>query len=292
MIIQYFYREFIVMAFLTIGVSIEMIAGDFDLSFAAQVAASTVLGAFCLSRGMGLFAALLLMCIFHMLLGALKGFMMVKFCVPPIIMTLALQKVLAGLSAGLTGESSIMFHSDCQFYNNYLFKLGNAAVFLLLLSITTLLLNRSYYGRYCRMIGENMELAKESGLNCTGIAVLIHCFSSLFFFIAAVILLLETSSGSTYLGTNYLYKVLAAACIGGIGFGTGEGKVSGMIRGNLWLVLITFLLLRTGRSNQFETIIEGILIVLSLSLQKWRKTTENTPTKSEMSRIEKRPFWR
>lgn len=267
---RYFFRQFLIMAFLTIGVSIQMIAGNFDLSFAAQVSASTVLGAFCIRRGMPVMAALSAMLLFHMLLGALKGVLMVKLRIPPILMTLALQMILSGLLAGITGENSILFQSG-QFYRNYLFEGGAVGVFLVLVITAYLLLNHSYYGRYCRMIGENLELAEESGLNCTLIAVLVHCFGSLFFLAAAVIMMLETSSGSSYLGSNYLYKALAAACIGGIGLRTGKGTISGMLVGNAVVVLAVFALTGTGELNKLETIMEGIIIVVFLALQEREK---------------------
>lgn len=285
---QYFFRQLIMITFLTIGVSIQMIAGDFDLSFAAQISASTILGAFCISRSVPVGAALLVMLLFHMLLGALKGFLMIRLRIPTIIMTLALQVILTGLMAGITGENSILFKGG-RFYRSHIFGWIIIGIFLILTAATFLLLNHSYYGRYCRMLGENLELAEESGLNCTAIAILIHCFSSLFFFVGAAVIMLETSSGSSYLGSNYLYKVLAAAFIGGIGLYTGEGKVSGMIFGSTVVVLVVFVLTSYGRLNKLETMIEGAAIVISIYLQRKQKRTENHPTKSEKSLIENSP---
>ncbi len=260
----FFAEQFLIMSFMTVGVSIEMLCGNFDLSFAAQIASSTVLAAYFLSKGSPLWAACLLIFVFHALAGALKGFLIAKIHIPAIIMTLALRIIFTDLFAGLTGGNSILFKSETRYYHHFMFEIVIWTTFAVLLIGAFIFLEKTYYGRYCRMLGEDMDLMERSGLNCTAVLIVIHVLASLFFAVPAIIMLLWTSSGSTAMGTNYLYKVLAAACLGGVSYRSGRGKLSGMLAGSVSIIFIVFLLTSSGYLSRLEGIIEGFIILFAV----------------------------
>ncbi len=266
----FFAKQFVLMAFMTIGVSIEMLCGDFDLSFAAQIAASTVLAAYFLRQGGSLWLAIILVIGFHALAGVWKGFLMAKIRIPSIIMTLALQVIFTNLFAVLTEGNSIMFNLGKNYYSDLHFKVIIYLILFLMLTTAIIFMNHTYYGRYCRMIGEDMDLTERSGLNHVAILIIIHVLASLFFSIPAVIMMLQTSSGSTTLGTNYLYKVLAAACLGGIGYQNGKGKISGMLMGTITMILLMLLLTGSGYLSRWESIIEGVIILSAVLTKRYK----------------------
>ena len=72
-----------------------------------------------------------------------------------------------------------------------------------------------------------------------------------------------TSSGSSLNGSHYLYPVIAAACMGGISFLNGRGRVSGAWIGTLTIVLFTQIIVMLGIQSSFETILEGLIIIIS-----------------------------
>ncbi len=267
----FFAEQFLLMAIMTIGVSIEMLCGNFDLSFAAQIAASTVLAAYLLEKGGPFWFACILVIEFHALAGILKGFLIARIRIPAIIVTLALQIIFTNLFAAITGGNSVIFNLGKSYYNDFHFKLIIWGLFIIVLIVAAVFLNHTYYGRYCRMIGEDMNLTERSGLNCEAILMIIHVLASLFFSIPAIIMLLQTSSGSTAMGTNYLYKILAAACLGGVGYQNGRGKLSGMLAGTVSIILIIFFLTGSGRLSRWENIIEGTIILFAVLIKRYKK---------------------
>ena len=98
-------------------------------------------------------------------------------------------------------------------------------------------------------------------------------------------MLLQTQCGSAQLGGNYLFKGIAAVCLGGVGLNNGRGKISNMIIGTVSIILIIFMLTSMGALYRFETIIEGIIIVLALYAGKFKRT-ENTLPSSDSNPIE------
>ena len=82
-------RQLLTMIFMTFGLMIQMISGVLDLSFAAEISASTCIGACLLRTGMPLAPAMAAVLVCHLGLGALKGFLVASLRVNPVIITLA-----------------------------------------------------------------------------------------------------------------------------------------------------------------------------------------------------------
>lgn len=135
-------------------------------------------------------------------------------------------------------------------------------------AVAFLFLEHTYYGKYCRMLGENLKLAEESGVACLKISMLIHLSASVFLSLSSVLLMLQTGSGGSSLGENYLYRVLTAVFLGDIGLRTGKGKVAGMVIGTVAMVLLNAILTEYGYLNKWEMILEGLAILVVLLAKK------------------------
>ncbi|HIU75902.1 MAG TPA: ABC transporter permease [Candidatus Pelethocola excrementipullorum] len=265
-------RQITYLTFLTIGASIEMMSGDFDLAFAAQISASTVTAAYLITLGVPIWAACGAIVVLNALLGCLKGILLTRYRMPSIIVTLALQVILLNLFSGIFPEDKINFLKIYRYFGSGVMEYVFGGLLILSVLGVFFFLNYTYYGKYCRMLGENMVLAEKSGLNIQAVSMIIHMASSLFFSIPAIGIMLYTGSGNSYMGANYLYKVLAAVCLGGIGYRNGKGKVSGMVIGAVTMVVLLMMLTSGGYLKRFEIIIEGIIILFFLGTGKKVKT--------------------
>lgn len=103
-------RQLLTMIFMTFGLMIQMISGVLDLSFAAEISASTCIGACLLRTGMPLAPAMAAVLVCHLGLGALKGFLVASLRVNPVIITLALQIIVSNLSGLFTGDHMVIFN--------------------------------------------------------------------------------------------------------------------------------------------------------------------------------------
>ena len=258
-------RQLLTMIFMTFGLMIQMISGVLDLSFAAEISASTCIGACLLRTGMPLAPAMAAVLVCHLGLGALKGFLVASLRVNPVIITLALQIIVSNLSGLFTGDHMVIFNRK-DVYASHAFWLSLFVLAVVSSLFLCFFLKRTYYGKYLRMLGENPAAVRESGLNHTAIRMIISMAASVFYGIAAMILLFFTSSGSSSNGSHYLYPVIAAACMGGISFLNGRGKVFGAWLGTLSAVMFMHIIVILGIQSSFETILEGLIIIISILL--------------------------
>lgn len=114
-------------------------------------------------------------------------------------------------------------------------------------------------GEAARMIGIDVDRIKRKAFICSG-------------FIAALSgVLLASSSGSATLSAGNVYETYAIAmcAIGGVKLTGGEGKFSGTFFGILIYFIINtlFTYLPTGISVQWQSIIMGGLVLISVSVQ-------------------------
>lgn len=275
--ISFFIRQISLITLLTLGVSLEMIGGVMDLAFAAQLSVSAFLGIHLIMSGFPVWAGCAGIFLFNFLMGALKALFYVKLRVPPIIYTLALQVILANSIAGITDNKSIVLRGLQESYQGN-FCTGMELIVTIFLTVCAFLfLERTYYGKYCRMLGENLHLAKESGVKCLGISVAVHLFASLFFSVPAVFLMMRTGSSNSSLGATYLYQILPAVFLGGVLPNTGRGRIGGMLCGALTVTFAITFLTGSGHLYRWENILEGSVMLLVLAANALGKTRKSSP---------------
>lgn len=268
--LSFFIRQISLITLLTVGVSLEMIGGVMDLAFAAQLSASALVGISLIAGGCPVWLGCLGIFIFNFLLGIAKAVFFVKLRVPSIIFTLAMQVILFNFLMAMVDYTGIVLPELRESYRGSIYtgvELLTAVVFVI---CAFFFLEKTYYGKYSRMLGENLQLAQENGVKCFGISAVVHLFSSLFFSISAVFLMLRTGSSNSSLGITYLYQILTAVFLGGVLPNTGKGRIFGMLFGALAVTLGVTFLTWSGYLYRFENILEGsiILAVLAFGVRK------------------------
>lgn len=285
--LPFFIRQISLITLLTMGASLEMIGGVMDLAFAAQLSASAFIGISLIAGGYPVWVGCLSVFVFNFLLGLLKAAFFVKLRIPPIIFTLAMQVILFNFMTVITDNTSVVLQELQETFRGAGYSMAELVVTMLGVAGGFLFLEKTYYGKSCRMLGENLLLAQENGVKCFAISVVVHLFAALFFSTASVFLMLRTGSSNNSLGATYLYQILTAVFLGGVFPNTGKGRIRGMMFGALIVTLAVTFLTGSGYLYQMENILEGstILIVLAFGV---RKRTENSPPNSENPLIEGR----
>lgn len=274
---SFFIRQISLIMLLTAGVSLEMIGGVVDLAFAAQLSASAFLGIGLLSCGFPVWAGCIGIFLFNALVGVLKAVFFVKWKVPSVIFTLAMQVILSNFLAGITDNKGIVLRELREIRQKNMWTVIELVMAILCIFCAFAFLERTYYGKYCRMLGEDLQLAQENGVKCFGISVAVHLFASLFFSISAVFLMMRTGSSNSSLGATYLYQILTAVFLGGVLPNTGKGRVFGMVAGSLAVTLVVTFLTGKGLLYRWENILEGSVILLVIAFGVNKKSRKSSP---------------
>ncbi len=270
---------------ITIGVTLLMIAGEFDLSVGAIMAVGAFLYGGQTMNGTNPILAVLLALLVSGLLGAFNGLILIRTGIPSFIVTLGTQFIYRGAlwvySTGImlqtieqvpiydvfNGRLDIVADAikDANFRTSLLWLLGAVILFQYLLT-------RTQYGNHVFAIGGNPGAAKAQGVNVNRTKVLSFIMSGLLAGFAGVLLFSQYKTAKIATGAGEELKAIAAAVVGGTLLTGGSGTIVGALIG---VMLIS--MLRTGiilldlpfiPADNFEAVV-GVTIVLAAIFNHW-----------------------
>jgi D-xylose transport system permease protein len=135
------------------------------------------------------------------------------------------------------------------------------------LTLWTLLLGRTKFGRYIYAIGGNPEAARRAGVNLAGIRTLAFMLASFTAGIAGIVYASRLRSVSTSLdgGTLVLYAV-AAAVIGGTSLFGGRGKAIHAVLGGLVIAAIDNGMGLQGYSAAAKYVVTALVLLAAVTI--------------------------
>jgi len=256
-------------AIITIGMSCVLIAGGIDLSVGAQLAFVGVVSAtLCTSMNVPPLLACLIGVILATVVGIINGLFISYTHVPPLIATLATQRILNGLSYIISGGRPIYgLDEKIQFIGQGYVGAIPFPVILMVVCIILgfILLNKTYMGRSFYVIGSNEEVGRLSGLKTKLVSTVAYGICGFLSGIGAIIMMSRINSGSPTVGNGYEMDVLTAAVLGGVSVSGGEGGLFGAIVGALIIGVLSNGLIILNVSEYYQMVIKGIVLALAVT---------------------------
>ena len=251
-----------------VGIALIMLSGGIDLSVGYQMSLiGVVLGSLLTQSSLPLPLILLIGVVMGCMMSLLNGILFVKMGVFPFVITLATQYVFYGLSYSFSGS---------QTYTNFpaAFKvIGQGAVgpiplpiiiMAVIVIIGSIILNRTYFGRYIYGLGSNAEAVKLAGVQANTIRLSVYALAGLFTAIGTIVYISRTGSSSSTMGPGTEFTLIAGALLGGIKMGGGGGKMSSMVVGVLILTLIQNGMQMMQMDTFQQYVVKGIVLVIAI----------------------------
>jgi ribose transport system permease protein len=133
------------------------------------------------------------------------------------------------------------------------------------------LLNQTPFGRHVLSVGSNRDAAYLSGVRVDGIKLWVYVISGLCSAMAGIMLAARLSSVPPDLGQGYELSAIAAVVIGGTSLFGGRGTLFGSVIGALMIAMITNGLILLNVNPFYQFVINGVLIVIAVSLNRARQ---------------------
>lgn len=268
----------------TIGVTLLMISGEFDLSVGSLMAIGGYLFGQQAAKGTPL-PGLLLALLIPALLGALNGLILISTRIPSFIVTLGTGSIFRGAAWILSGGALLQLTEELPIYEvlngrlepiNQLFEGANFRTSLLwllgLLLLVQYLLVRTRYGNHIFAAGGNQAAAASQGVNVTRVKLTSFIITGALSGFSGVLLFSQFKTVRVATGAGTELSAIAAAVVGGALLRGGSGSIWGALVG---VVLISTL--RTGvilldipfiPADNFEAVV-GVAIIGAVILNDW-----------------------
>ncbi len=263
-------------ALVAIGVTILMIAGEFDISVGSVFALAPMVMAVSMGAGVPFAPAVLLGLAAAAVVGYLNGSITLRFAIPSFITTLGMLFVARSLTVVISGGFPPVLPSDIP---SWIFTLyvglirlsmfwfaGIAIALAAILSLTN-------FGNWIKSTGGQIEAAAAMGIPTDAVKMFCFVLSAVLAGFAGIIQVLRLGSPLPSLGEGLELQAIAAAVIGGTSLYGGVGTVLGAIVGALLIrVIDNGLVLSHVDANWFKFAI-GSLLILAVVANAWLRRT-------------------
>jgi simple sugar transport system permease protein len=251
----------------SIGVTLLMIGGHFDLSVGAVLGLSSYV-AVVLMRDYAtppILAAPAAIAV-GAALGGVNGVLVVRFRIHSFVVTLGTMLVWRGVLIALTGGfpmtvtippgfKDIMSGPLLDGFRMSMFW------FFLIGALGTFLLTRTRFGNWIQARGQNEQAARNLGVPVDRVTIILFMLTSALGAVAGVIQVARFSSVDALRGEGMELQAVAVTVIGGTLLSGGYGSVIGTILGAITFGMIQVGLVLAGAPGHFFRTLTGVIVV-------------------------------
>ena len=271
-------------AIMAVGMTMVIISAGIDLSIGSIYAMAAVLMSLVLQKMTGaspiaqVAVGIVMSCGIGLFAGLLNGVMVSRLGVHPFIITLGTMWVFRGIAFVTTKAMSILVPGSLTTFIKANLGLRHdlfPVPMLVMIGVTVcgaLYLQRTTWGRRIFAVGGNIEAAKYSGLSISRILSSVYVIAGLCAGIAAFVGTSFYGSSSSGDAQGYELYVIASAVVGGASLNGGKGSAVGATLGALLIVMIRQAIRTLNYDQNYEWIIIGFAIVISVVLDRWNAT--------------------
>ncbi|WP_422477880.1 ABC transporter permease [Pleomorphochaeta sp. DL1XJH-081] len=274
-------KSFTVLGIFSLGVLLVIISGGVDVSFTAiaQVVQYAVVYLFLNNMQGNVFLAFIFAIVLGTFMGLFNGYLIHRFKMPAIIITIATQNLFYGLMYVIT-EGQLIYVIPEYFWkisNTMLFKQIAAngavsgismttAIWFFLSIIVALLLKFTVLGRSIYMIGGNPVAAQRIGVNSRNTTLFIYGAMGAVAGIGGIVhvSIVQTVIPNSIVGQEL--QVIAAVILGGASITGGKGSVLGTFLGVLLFAILSNSLTLLQISSYWYNVFTGMIILISVLL--------------------------
>ncbi len=259
-----------------IGMTMIIITGNIDISFGAVVSIITVVMA-AVSKLDGNIPFIVFLPI-GMVVGALlcgfNAFLMAKFRIPSLVITLATMQIYYGaLLWALEGSIYNLLPNWTWF--SFEAVIGGVIPLYVVIAIALLVISIFFfkYSRFAKKlyaIGNNVQGARYAGINVEKTMIVAYMIAGALLAFSAAIMGTAGNRVTCTVGNNFEMKVIAAVIVGGTNAMGGSGKIYGTALGALLLAIVSPALVFVGINTYWTDLFTGAIIVIAVVVSAFR----------------------
>jgi ribose transport system permease protein len=265
-------RQVSIVGLISLGMTVVLIGGNFDLSTGAILTLAAVVSVNIGPENGPLTAlAIIIPLLLGVIVGLLNGLLVGLLKANSIIVTVGTQFMVAGATLIYTGGQHVWVWSPTQFYEaisgGYLMGIPNPIfIFLTLTIITQIILKRTSFGRYVYALGNNDDASRLMGIKTNLIRMSTYVFSGFTAAAAGILLASRVKNLDPTIGLGYEFQALTAVVLGGTKTSGGEGRIYNTLAGVLTLGIISNSMTLLNISYNLQLLIRGLILLTAVAI--------------------------
>jgi len=251
---------------IAVGIAFLMISGEFDLSVSSVFAVSGMTMAMLVTSGVDATLAFIAALLVSACIGALNGFITLRFAIPSFITTLGTMMFLRGVLLAVTGGFPVKIAGEYPIFNALAGRIVSdlrvhALWFIAIASLFHIILTLTPYGNWTFATGGQADTARALGVNVTMVKFINFVLSATLAGLAGCIALARFRIVEPTAGVGLELEAIAASVIGGCSLKGGIGSIIGAAAGALMVGMIRVGLVLAGAPPYWYSGFIGVILI-------------------------------
>ena len=280
-------QQTVIVGTLAIAQTLVILTAGIDLSIGAimifsqmvmaNLAVSTTASNVLPIAGQNPIVAIALGILAGMLAGALNGLLIVRFNLPPFIVTLGTLSIWTALTLILFKARTIQGPEipDALKWLGSTFKIGEfqllygVILMLVMYVIFGYILRNTAWGLHIYAVGDDPNAAELSGISTKRVIFSVYLVSGLIIGIAGWVTIGRVGSASPNVDPLLNLDTITAVVIGGTSLFGGRGTLIGTLIGAFIITVVENGLSLAGLDQAYRVLAVGILVILAVAVDQW-----------------------
>uniref|UniRef100_A0A7C3EEX8 Autoinducer 2 import system permease protein LsrD n=1 Tax=Gracilinema caldarium TaxID=215591 RepID=A0A7C3EEX8_9SPIR len=261
--------NFIEKAIIALPMIFIILCGDIDVSVGSIIALSSLAMGAASEAGLQTAGLVSIGLAVGLLAGMLNGWLITRFEIPAIAVTIGTQSLFRGISQAVLGDQAYTKYPESFAYfgqgyiggTNIPFEL---VLFLVLALLTGILLHRTTFGRKIYALGRNPVAARFTGIPVNRLRFIIFSWAGLFSGIAAVLLTSRIGSTRPNIASGIELDAITSVVLGGVAITGGFGGIYGVVVANFLLGYLKFGMGLINIPGRVMNLVTGSLLIIAV----------------------------
>ncbi len=261
-------------ALMAIPLTLVVITGEIDLSFGSIMAFGMTAFELVFNLTQSTWASFVACLLAGLLAGVINGLIVVRIGIPSLVATIGTQFFWRGAVMVLTGARGMGMTATqaTVLYPLLVGRIGGVipAQFVWTIGVGVVVwffLNRHRFGAHVYLVGDNVESARLMGVNVGRTKLLTFAIVGVAAAFAGFVVSEEVLFFWPTLGDGYLLNTLASVFLGGTSVFGGTGTIFGTFVASFIIGAINAGIVAAGLTGFWTSLIYGLIIIVSVSLQ-------------------------
>ncbi|MEZ5834749.1 MAG: ABC transporter permease [Geminicoccaceae bacterium] len=265
-----------------IGMSLIIISGNIDISVGSLIGVLATLSGTLAVNNVPIVLAWTIPIVVSILITSFMGVLVAYLRIPSIVVTLGMMSVLKGALIVATGGAWINnLPEGFHLAQAHPFGIPMPIWFMMILTAgAAIWMKYGSFGRSVYAIGGNAEAARLSGIDRERTIVKVFAIHGFFVGIAGILFATQLSIIQSTVPPNLELTIITASVVGGVSILGGTGTVIGSTLAAILIAAIASSLIFVSISPYWLRSVQGILILLTVLADLWRRQRQRRSARS------------
>ncbi|QRX85117.1 ABC transporter permease [Glaciimonas sp. PAMC28666] len=257
-------------ALIALPMALLIICREIDISVSGILALSSVAMGLAHHYGMPAPGLLFVAIATGTACGFLNGFLVTRFALPSIVVTIGTASLFRGLSSVILGDQAFTGYPQLlvDWGQGYFFDVipREFVVMLVFAVLFAVLLHATSWGRKIYAIGNNPVAARFSGIAVNRYRLALFMLTGAMAGLAGFLLTGRIGSTRPNIALGWELEIITMVILGGVSIAGGAGSIGGVLLAVLTLGMVTYGLALANIPGIIMTIVVGLLLLITIAL--------------------------